>query len=219
LTYHYNNGASHKERKQTMPNWCYQNLYITGDINERTRLIESVRTEQGHQLTQLYPCPQELHDTVSGWVSDPEEQIKLQAQHQSNIAKYGYKDWYDWQYANWDAKWGDCDTQVEDHNDTETHFRYESAWAPPMGLISKISEQFPTLIFGLSYTEEANQFAGWTVLRNGLVVDSHDADIPPYPDTDSMEQDEAATAEDNWHDSIYDMAEDGLFDCMGSVAA
>jgi Ferredoxin-like domain in Api92-like protein len=202
-----------------MPNWCYQNLYITGDYNERTRLIESVRTEQGHQLTELHPCPQELRDTTSGWFSDPEEQLKLQVQQQRNIAKYGYKDWYDWGYSEWDTKWGDCDTQLEDHNDTETHFRYNSAWSPAVALISKISEKFPTLVFGLSYTEEANQFAGWTVLRNGLVVDSYDADIPPCPDSDELDQVEFDEAYDKWNDSINDMAEDGLFDCMGAVAA
>lgn len=197
-----------------MPNWCYQNLHIRGDYNERTRLIESVRTDKGHELTQLHPCPQELRDTISGWTNDPKVQAEREEQYAKNKAKYGYSSWYEWGNNEWDTKWGDCATELDEHDEGTTLFRFESAWSPAVALIRNISAQFPTLTFGLTYTEESNAFAGWTVFRNGVDVDSYDAEIPPYPDTDSMTAVELSQADDEWRDMAYELSEHGFFEFM-----
>ncbi len=109
-----------------MPNWCNQQLTIKGDKQERDRLVALVTTENGYQLTSLHPCPPELMETVRGWTNDEDLQRQHEEQQQRNIDKYGYKDWYDWAYANWDSKWSDCDTELEYHDDY-TSFVFQSA--------------------------------------------------------------------------------------------
>ena len=94
-----------------MPNWCNNNLTVRGTYKQVSKFVEDVRDdEDGFRLAQLVPCPQELKDTTSGWYSDEVKQKALEEQQKRNIEKYGYADWYDWEYENWGTKWGDCET-------------------------------------------------------------------------------------------------------------
>jgi hypothetical protein len=182
-----------------MPNWCNQQLTIKGDKQERDRLVALVTTENGYQLTSLHPCPPELMETVRGWTNDEDLQRQHEEQQQRNIDKYGYKDWYDWAYANWDSKWSDCDTELEYHDDY-TSFVFQSAWSPMCALITKLSEIFPSLVFGLAYTEEAHLFAGWSVFHEGKFVTSYDhpIDWESCPDWEADPDGHSA-----WEEEIY----------------
>lgn len=152
-----------------MPNWCSNNLYIKGDKDKVTEFVqrtllseeETQKRGQSHDiLGKLYPTPQELVDTKSGFFGDPEKQAEQEKAEQANLAKYGYKDWYDWNCAKWGTKWGDCDTFLADLTDESVSFEFQSAWGPPIEGIAHISSLFPELTFVLTYEEQGMDFYG-----------------------------------------------------------
>jgi hypothetical protein len=203
-----------------MPNWCDNRLYIHGDIETIKTFIAKTRntdevTEKRRQrydiLQNLYPCPQKLTDSVSGSSNDEETQAEREKQYKENIAKYGAKDWYDWQYEKWGTKWGDSDTDLLDENpfvtpDSKSHLIYvfQSPWAPPLEGIAHISTLFPTLEFGLAYYEEGMDFYGFATFMEGGVIDNCEqiSDIEEMAELDALAQNE-----DNEYD-IWDKRND-----------
>jgi len=127
-----------------MPNWCENQTYAYGKIENIKAFIDPIKEglEAGDYqgfLNHYYPCPQELKDTTAAFIN-PEnpipdnwinfvkdgswtqeeydkraaEAIASAEKQKSNIEKYGYSDWYHWCIDNWGSKWGDCDLVVED---------------------------------------------------------------------------------------------------------
>lgn len=198
-----------------MPNWCRNNLTVRGNYKQVSKFVEDVRDdEDGFRLAQLVPCPQELKDTKSGWYSDEVEQKALEEQQKRNIEKYGYADWYDWEYANWGTKWGDCETDfisgevIKSKNDQYSNcaFVFDSAWGSPVQLIIRISTLYPELWFGVTYEETGMMFAGCYVAHNGELLLDECADIEvPDSVTKAMEEDDDY---EPFHDMLSDIAGD-----------
>jgi hypothetical protein len=219
-----------------MPNWCQQYGEVRGSNKELKRFIDAMRVEQTEEwkaipewnrtewdMNQLFPIPTELHETIAGGFGMSEdgtkkpEQIALEEQQAKNVAKYGYKDWYDWANANWDTKWGACDVEFdedsfsEESNSIDLH--WESAWSPAVGLIRNISAQFPELVFGMHFTEEANFFAGFMVFHNGEMTDEGDynmEDQPEYSDDDENYDEKYS----EWQDKIIFEIAEGMSTAM-----
>jgi hypothetical protein len=146
-------------------------------------MIERVIKSDG-LLMEFLPTPKELVDTVSGFMSE-DKRADHEAQQAANIAKHGYKDWYDWNIANWGTKWDvnlDSVNRV-DANTVEASF--ESAWSPP----TTAYEQLMELGFEIEamYFEPGMAFAG--IWDNG-----HD-DYYEYGDMNSSEIAEALPTE------------------------
>ena len=184
-----------------MPNWCYNELEVHGEVSELQRLVDATKTtykddETGETketlgLNHLFPCPQELSDTTSGWFSDEQEQKKLKEQQEANIKKYGHKDWYDWCHDNWGTKWGACEfewtsfTYATGTVEADAEYigaYFQSAWSPAEGLVKEVSKQFPTLVFSLVYTEESHAFAGCSVFRDGKLL-AEEGEEPKMPES------------------------------------
>lgn len=187
-----------------MPNWCDNNLVVTGKKHDIEDFLKKVTVNGGYDILQsLYPCPQELKETVSGWSGDEEEQKKREEKYAENLAKYGEKDWYYWCVNNWGTKWGDCDTELMVHQldkeDAFIEFSFTSAWSPPVDGITYISTLYPDCEFSLSYIEEGFDFCGATYMVNGrrflkdvsLSESEIDALVSPYPadGTDDQQMD------------------------------
>lgn len=210
-----------------MPNWCTQYGEVRGTNSELKRFVEAIRVEQTDEwkaladhnksywsLNQLFPIPNELHETISGGYGRNEdgtkkpEQIALEEQQAENIVKYGFKDWYDWANANWDTKWGACNVEFDEDSFSEDNcssiiLSWESAWSPAVGLIRNISTQFPELIFGMHFTEEANFFAGFMVFHAGEMIAEGDHEMqgqPEYEDDD-----------ENYHEKYSEWQGDLIF--------
>lgn len=182
-----------------MPNWCNNHLTITGDSATLSRFRQAVERRDENDnviyaiLHNLYPVPQELTDTFSGFFGDNEKQEELEKQYARNVEKYGYKDWYEWQYAEWGTKWGDCDTTLTSSDDAdELMFMFDSAWGPPTEGFRKVSIMFPDLTFVLAYEEQGMGFVGAHGFKAGKVVEHTSenisvADIEDFdPDNDEM---------------------------------
>jgi hypothetical protein len=150
-----------------MPNYCNNVVEIQGPQHILKTLVE-------HRLDfmKIHPYPKELDITAGReGADDSPEQIRLVAAEEANLKKHGYKNWYDWCVNNWGTKWnagGDNDAmQVdydEDVNDQGTAlFQFDTAWAPPLGVLDKLMETHPELSIECRYSEPGVGFFGvWT---------------------------------------------------------
>lgn len=123
-----------------MPNWCNNDITLR---HKDPTMVERAQKAlaDGRLLSEFFPTPQELVDTVAGF---PGEDLREahEAQEKRNLEKYGHKNWYDWNVANWGTKWDiggdDGLTQRLDANTLQASF--DSAWAPPTQAYEKLTD-------------------------------------------------------------------------------
>jgi len=206
-----------------MPNWCYQSMSVQGPMADLKAFRKSMNhkytdkegeTAEVESLNHLYPIPQELQDTVSGFFGKDEsgnsspEQLALEKKQSENIAKYGVKDWYDWANQYWGTKWGACDVDVTmEPTRGKMSVYFESAWSPAFGLLKEISRLNPTLVFAVTYTEEANMFAGWSVFYGGNWVKEAEVDTNLSPKLDRLVEESQNNPDANM-DEVWEMCDE-----------
>ena len=150
-----------------MPNWCSNNLKITCKDSAKIQTLVDAWTS-GRFMQTLYPCPQDLRDTIAGSYSDDEKQKELEIKEKANIEKYGYANWYDWCVAKWGTKW-DIDTDAgEAYVSGDTfHANFDTAWSPPIeflmhldGRNRDVEDQNDDYDIECEYEEEGMSFHG-----------------------------------------------------------
>lgn len=83
-------------------------------------------------------------------------------------------DWYNWCCAEWGTKWSAWDPEfMMLEGDTTLRVRYRTAWDPPHGLLSYLTQRFPDLKIENRYVEEFQQRYGHTVYESGVITDNH----------------------------------------------
>jgi hypothetical protein len=123
-----------------MPNWCNNNLTLT---HEDPKMIQRAydALERGEFLQEFIPVPEALK-IVAGFVGDPVEQAKLEADTKRNREELGYDNWYDYCVSEWGTKWDVGESGASDiHPDGKMlHTYFDSAWAPPIYAYEKLVE-------------------------------------------------------------------------------
>ena len=129
-----------------MPNWCNNNIEITGPAKTINAVWTAAQVEDSGLLNAMVPMPVELKDTVKGSNGDA-------------------VNWYDWAVTNWGTKW---DVSLEglefwdNENLTATITGYfDSAWAPPIEAYNRFLEANPDFTITGSYYEMGCDFAGF----------------------------------------------------------
>ena len=150
-----------------MPNYCNNVVEIQGPQHILKTLVD-------HKLDfqKIHPYPPELDITAGReGADDSPEQKALVAAEEANLKKHGYKNWYDWCVANWGTKWnagGDNDAMQVDYDEDVNNqgialFQFDTAWAPPLGVLEKLMETHPELSIECRYHEPGVGFFGvWT---------------------------------------------------------
>ena len=141
-----------------MPNWCNNNITITGP-NSVIDKIEKITKEEDNQnglLNFMFPMPKELSDTTADGSKD-----------KAMMKKYGYSNWYDWAVENWSTKWEVCEfygvdrQNLNDSLDESTiSFAFASAWAPPIGAYEHFINENSNVSIRASYFEGGCDFMG-----------------------------------------------------------
>lgn len=199
-----------------MPNWCDNRLKIAGDSKEIARFIKAVSKldDDGDTcysiLNSLLPTPVELEETPALFGTRDEERM---AEHnklvERNKEKYGFADWYNWRLHHWGTKWNDSDTYLPnefEEGDTATEFRFQTAWSPCVEGIVRISEQFPALVFVLSFAEMGFGFVGAIGAWDGEMTAEHELDFPDPSKFEGEDIDEDQSYVD-WYNAVFDLME------------
>jgi len=125
-----------------MPNWCSNYIEVRG--TNSAKIQELVKAFNLGALCQtVLPVPKELLETLSGHHSDPVEQLKLTAETDANIEKFGYSNWYDFCTNEWGSKWDICEAELLHQDEDGLGFTgfFESAWSPPLGVVEELERQ------------------------------------------------------------------------------
>ena len=142
-----------------MPNWCNNTVEL---YHDDPVMIERARKafNDGALLNEFIPVPADLQ-IVAGCVGakDDPKQIALEEAEQRNIAKYGYKTWYDFCVAEWGTKW---DVGADGYNADDIPgglmLTFDSAWSPPVNAYEKLVDMGFSI--RAMYYEPGMAFAG-----------------------------------------------------------
>ena len=127
-----------------MPNWCSNVVEIAHTDPAKLKEVITAFGE-GKFCAYAKPIPEGL-DIVAGsvGVKGSPEQDALEAKEQENLAKHGYKNWYDFCANEWGTKWDvtdECGCSELAEGATSTTISFESAWAPPIGVYEALVEE------------------------------------------------------------------------------
>jgi len=139
-----------------MPNWCDNQITITGPnsvIDKIEKIVKEEKDEQG-LLNFFHPMPKELDGTTSPSSSADKPQPMVE----------GFDCWYDWRVENWCTKWEVNEFYGVDRKDDTISFAFSSAWAPPTGaythFITSMAEKNLDVSLKAYYYEGGCDFAG-----------------------------------------------------------
>lgn len=172
-----------------MPNWCDNQLSITGPNSVIDKIEKIVNEEKDGDglLNFFHPMPKQLKDTTSPSSSADKPQPMIE----------GFDNWYDWRCENWSTKWevnefyGVDRQHLNDSLDESTiSFGFSSAWSPPINayqtFIMNMSEKNLDVSVKAYYYEGGCDFMGcWD---NG--------------DDDCYAPSELKSTDDWWNDGI-----------------
>jgi len=144
-----------------MPNWCHNQLTVSGPADEVKQFKE---TAVGHspwlsaaEVGREKPDPLNFHSLFPV----PEE-----------LMNAGYNEAaYHWERDNWGCKRGARDTQILDEWDGGVIYEFDTAWVPPLEFIEHISKDWPRLTFDLEYDECGIGFTGSAQAQAGKLSD------------------------------------------------
>jgi len=192
-----------------MPNWCDNQLSITGPNSVIDKIEKIVKEEKDTNglLNFFYPMPKQLEGTEAGPPAKTKKEKLKRARLQ---VEYGASNWYDWRTTNWSTKWEVCefygvDRQYQsEQNEGEStiSFGFSSAWAPPIGAYEMFLEKNEECSLRAFYYEGGCDFMGeW--------YDGVDDCYAPsdYKSTDDFWQDGVGSTLDDVFNITESMAE------------
>ena len=182
-----------------MPNWCDNQITITGPNSVIDKIEKIVKEDDSHENNGLLNffrlMPKELEGTTSPSSSADKPQPMIE----------GFDNWYDWRCENWGTKWEVCEFYGVDRQGDTISFGFSSAWAPPIPayqtFLMNMSEQKQDVSLKAYYYEGGCDFMGcWD---NG--------------DDDCYAPSELKSTDDWWNDGIgYEL--DEMFNITESMA-
>ena len=135
-----------------MPNWCDNQVTITGP-NSVIDKIEKIAKEEkgaGGLLNLFHPMPKGLEDTTSPSSSAKKPQPMIE----------GFDNWYDWRCENWSTKWDVNEFYGVDRQGDMISFGFSSAWSPPIGAYEKFLDKNEDCSLKAYYYEGGCDFMG-----------------------------------------------------------
>ena len=142
-----------------MPNWCNNNITITGpnkiiDKIEKIAKNEKYEKPEDGLLHYFHPMPKGLRDTTADGSKD-----------KAMMKKYGYSNWYDWAVDNWSTKWDIHEFHGVERtelgiDESQISFGFESAWAPPINAYEKFIDENSNCSIKATYHEGGCDFMG-----------------------------------------------------------
>ena len=145
-----------------MPNWCDNQLSITGPNSVIDKIEKIVREEENIDLSSkekgesmgllnfMYPMPKELDGTTAPSSSAKKPQPMVD----------GFDNWYDWRCENWSTKWDVNEFYGVDRQGDTISFGFSSAWSPPIGAYEKFLEKNEDCSLKAYYYEGGCDFMG-----------------------------------------------------------
>jgi hypothetical protein len=159
-----------------MPNWVFNGLTVEGNPEQVDKLIKQMNTPFVDSIKAdgdlaFYIEERKFSNPIFSFrnIIAPTD---LEAYHKqpdfSSEKMYAGDDWYSFNNREWGTKWDVAvpdeknytDTTIQEEMNGENkvvYYSFDTAWAPPVPAIEKLSAQYPELLMTLNYREEG----GW----------------------------------------------------------
>jgi hypothetical protein len=170
-----------------MPNWCENDLRVEGPRADLERLLEEAKGESPFDFNRFIPYPEEfrrLDEVRDAW--EREHGGHPGVDWASRPADGFNAGGCEWCVSNWGTKWPAHRVELGTlelgggEDAAEVVFHFDTAWSPPLPLVRRASELFPTLTFELRYFESLGCFNGMLCCSQGEV--SFDESGPYFGD-------------------------------------
>jgi hypothetical protein len=180
-----------------MPNWVYNGLTIEGNPDQVKSLIKqmnkpfiysvSARGDLSYEIKQTkYVNPIFSFHNIYSYVDAgiTEEQYHSQPSFPEKFTmSFEGNDWYNFNIREWGTKWDVAvaedatysNTYMEESENGENYvvyYNFETAWSRPLAALQKLSAQYPTLLFTLSYEEETGWGGEMELLRGEVISEA-----------------------------------------------
>lgn len=196
-----------------MPNWVYNGLTIEGNPEQVKSLIKQMnkpfvqsikpngdlayKVEERKYVNPIFSF-HNIYSYKDAGITD-EEYHAVPVFPEKFSLEFKGTDWYNFNIRNWGTKWDVAVAEGDEYSNTSiqetengenyvVYYNFETAWSRPLPAIQKLSTQYPTLLFTLSYEEETGWGGEMEILRGEIISESeyenqcHDCDA-----TDQME--------------------------------
>ena len=142
-----------------MPNWCFNNLRVTGPKRTVARFqnhalgLPSAQTPQVDQAPEVFsfqsllPIPADL------------------------LASKPASDRHEWEYQHWGCRGGANEAMLVSISQDGLTYEFDTAWTPPLPFIEHLSHAWPTLSFELEYDEPYAGLKGNARAKAGVLKD------------------------------------------------
>ena len=146
-----------------MPNYCNNNIVITGPNSVIDKIEKIANGDKGDLLQYFYPMPEALKDTTAPLPKDATKEEKAKAK--ETLKKYGYDNWYDWRVENWGTKWDimefyNINRKEIGEDESEISLGFDTAWAPALGAYEKFIDENSNCSLKAYYYEPGCDFMG-----------------------------------------------------------
>ena len=146
-----------------MPNYCNNNIVITGPNSVIDKIEKIANGDKGDLLQYFYPMPKALEDTTAPLQKDATKEEKAKAK--ENLKKYGYDNWYDWRVENWGTKWDimefyNINRKEIGEDESEISLGFDTAWAPALGAYERFIDKNSNCSLKAYYYEPGCDFMG-----------------------------------------------------------
>jgi hypothetical protein len=141
-----------------MPNHCNNTVSFVGSVEDVTRLIETVKSDnRPFSFDAIVPYPKEYKDLDIA-ANEYEKEHGMMKRCQDGIKDGFNSGGYDWCLANWDTKWDAYDFNEKEI--TENSISFCTAWSPPINVIRELGNLFPNVQIRLEFHELGMMFMG-----------------------------------------------------------
>jgi hypothetical protein len=146
-----------------MPNWCYNEINITGNPN----LIKKLKEFVGRPITRKgEEVAEPIYSLANIVPSVPDSKSFLGEKFESS----GQDDWYHNNINSWGTKWdvagSDVSMSYQEGSDS-IGYGFDSAWSPPTLTTERLTEIFPELTIEHKYYEGGMGFWGIHTYKGG----------------------------------------------------
>jgi len=196
-----------------MPNWVYNGLTVEGNPEQVKKMIVqlnkpfvySVQSNGDLAYTvrqRKYVNPifafHNIYSYKDAGITD-EQYHGVPTFPEKFDMKFDGNDWYNFNNREWGTKWDVAVAEDDQYSNTSiqeaengenyvVHYNFETAWSRPIPALQKLSAQYPTLLFTLSYEEETGWGGEMEFLRGEIISSSeYDSMCRDCDATDCME--------------------------------
>lgn len=105
-------------------------------------------------------------------------------------AETGYPGWYEWSCANWGTKWDAYDYKERVNDLGRFVFKFETAWSPPVPILTKLAEMWPKLTIETKSIDEGG--GAWAGIGGHLesVEETRELHIEVYGNAERIDPEE-----------------------------